>query len=208
MINSFANKIKQAYDNIAKIWYEERDWYIEQPPIDAMMALLKPGASILDVGCGSGKPIAAYLKSHGFNVYGIDISPKQIEYAKEIIPEENLFVGDICDFSANRQFDAIICWFTLFHVHVSLHETVLQKLQELLKPAGLLLITFADTNCPPDVPCKIIDQSTIESEMFGEYFYHSGQPSQQNTQLVLKTGFTILSDKLDQPGNQVILAKI
>lgn len=43
--------------------------------------------------------------------------------------------------------------------------------------------------------------------MFGEYFYHSGQPSQQNSQLMLSTGFTILSDKIDQPGNQVILAK-
>ncbi|CZI43538.1 TPA: class I SAM-dependent methyltransferase [Legionella pneumophila] len=207
MINSFANKIKQSYDKIAKIWHEKRDWYIEQTSIDEMIAKLHSGATILDVGCGSGKPIAAYLKYQGFEVYGMDISPKQIEYAKQIIPEQNLFVADICDFSTSMQFDAIICWCTLFHIHASIHGSVLKKLHNLLKPEGLLLITFADTSHPPESEFKIIDESTIESEMFGEHFYHSGQPSQQNSQLMLNTGFIILSDKIDQPGNQVILAK-
>lgn len=207
MSNLFADKIKKAYDKIAKTWYEKREWYIEQTSIDEMIAKLHSGATVLDVGCGSGKPIAAYLKSHGFEVYGMDISPKQIEYAKQIIPEKNLFVADICDFSTSMRFDAIICWCTLFHIHASQHGIVLKKLHALLKSEGLLLITFADTTYPPEGEFKIIDESTIESEMFGEYFYHSGQPSQRNSQLVLNTGFIILSDKIDQPGNQVILAK-
>ncbi|KTD53793.1 methyltransferase [Legionella santicrucis] len=207
MSNSFANKIKKAYDNIAKIWHEKRDWYIEQPSIDEMITQLHSGATILDVGCGSGKPIAAYLKNHGFPIYGLDISPKQIEYAKQIIPEKNLFIADIFDFSTKMRFDAIVCWFMLFHIHASLHETVLKKFYDLLKPEGLLLITFADTSHPIENEFKIIDDCTIESEMFGEYFYHSGQPTQQNSQRILNTGFSILSDKMDQPGNQVILAK-
>lgn len=207
MSNKFADHIKKNYDKIADIWYEKRDWHIEQASIDEAIALIKPGARILDVGCGSGKPIAAYLLSKGFDVYGLDISEKQIEYAKQLIPENKLFVADIFNFSTPLQFDAIVCWFTLFHIHASLHQKILQKLHGLLKSGGFILITFADTSHQPEGDYKTIDPCTIESEMFGERFYHSGQPAETNSSLMLTTGFKVLSDKIDQPGNQVVLAR-
>ena|SRR3990167_8135202 len=95
MNKNFGDKIKQSYDNIADTWYEKREWYIEQASIDEAIIHLPATAKILDVGCGSGKPIAAYLVEKNFDVYGVDISPKLLEYAKQIIPENQLFVSDI-----------------------------------------------------------------------------------------------------------------
>ena len=207
MKNIFADKIKQAYDAISHIWHEKREWYIEQAPIDELITQLPQKATILDVGCGSGKPIAKYLLGKGFDVYGIDISPKQIEHAKQIISEDKLFVGDICTFTTPLTFDAIICWCTLFHIHASQHLDVLKKLRSILKPNGVMLITFAETSAKPEgTDIKVIDEHTIESEMFGERFKHSGNPAKINAQLMIDTGFKIISDKIDQPGNQVILA--
>ncbi len=207
MNKKFGDKIKQAYDNIADTWHEKREWYIEQPAIDETITHLPASAKILDVGCGSGKPIAAYLVEKGFNVYGVDISPRLIDYAKQIIPENQLFVSDICDFSTDIKFDAIVCWFALFHIHADHHLDVLKKFHSFLKPKGILLITFADTSCEPDgTEVKVIDEHTIESEMFGERFYHSGNPAVINKQSVELAGFKIITDKIDQPGNQVILA--
>ena len=60
-MSQFNDKIKTGYDNIADIWFEKREWYIEQPSMDAAITHLAQGATILDVGCGSGKPIATYL---------------------------------------------------------------------------------------------------------------------------------------------------
>ena len=207
MNNEFGDKIKKGYDNIADVWNEKREWYIEQESIDETISHLEKGASILDVGCGSGKPIAAYLLSKGFDVHGIDISAKQIEHAKHIISKDKLFVADIFSFSTTITFDAIICWCTIFHIHANQHPEALKKLHSLLKPKGILLITFADTSIEPEgTDLTIIDEHTIESEMFGERFYHSGNPALINSQLVKSTGFKIISDKIDQPGNQVILA--
>lgn len=208
MKNTFADKIKQSYDAIADIWEKEREWYLEKEPMDKLITLLDPKASILDVGCGSGKPIAAYLLDKGFNVYGIDISPKQIEHAKQIIPEDKLFTADICTFETTLRFDGIVCWFALFHIHASQHLEVLKKLHSFLKPHGILCITFDDTNVAPEgTELEIIDEHTIESEMFGERFKHSGNPAEVNSQLIEEAGFMIISDKLDQPGNQVIFAR-
>ena len=67
-------------------------------------------------------------------------------------------------------------------------------------------MTFADTSHPVDGSHTVIDEYTIESEMFGEQFYHSGQPAHVNSDLVKQAGFEMLMDKIDQPGNQVILA--
>ena len=110
-------------------------------------------------------------------------------------------------FTTEIKFDAIICWCALFHIHAKHHFTLLKKLYSFLHPQGILCITFADTNYViDDIPIKIIDEYTIESEMFGEHFCHSGRPAPQNSQLIKEAGFKIITDKIDQPGNQVILA--
>lgn len=73
-------------------------------------------ATILDIGCGTG---ALYycLKELGFNVFGVDVSPKMIDQAMKRNPgsSDNLEVGNVLKglHFHNKSFDIIISSFVI-----------------------------------------------------------------------------------------------
>ncbi len=73
---------------------------------------LKPGAAILDVGCGTGRH-AVELAKRGYNVTGIDLSAAMLKEAREKAKsagvEVNFIRADATDFTLPAKFDAAIC---------------------------------------------------------------------------------------------------
>lgn len=73
---------------------------------------LLPGASILDVGCGTGRH-AVELARKGYAVTGIDLSASMLAQAREKAEaakvEIELIQKDACAFSLNKLFDGVIC---------------------------------------------------------------------------------------------------
>ena len=83
--------------------------------------------SILDIGCGNGKPIAEYLQAKDFDVFGNDISEKLLHHAKNILDSDYVYCSDFRTLTIDKQFDAIICWYMLFHLHEEEHDNALKK---------------------------------------------------------------------------------
>jgi len=73
---------------------------------------LKPGAAILDVGCGTGRH-AVELAKRGYKVTGIDISAEMLKEAREKAKaagvEANFIRADATDFNLPAKYDAAIC---------------------------------------------------------------------------------------------------
>ena len=73
---------------------------------------LSPGASILDVGCGTGRH-AVELARKGFAVTGIDLSSGMVTQARDkarVAKVEIEWVqADASTFSLDKRFDAVIC---------------------------------------------------------------------------------------------------
>lgn len=111
----------RKYDLIASGFSEMRDSFnTEKKYIDLMIDHLQPGANILDVGCGSGFPIASYLIDRGFQVTGVDSSKELLKIASQKCPAMKSILGDVRSVTINQQFDAIIEWWCLFHIEFSL----------------------------------------------------------------------------------------
>ncbi|MCL2565838.1 MAG: class I SAM-dependent methyltransferase [Defluviitaleaceae bacterium] len=72
---------------------------------------LKDNDSVLDIGCGNGTFLMRMAKLKNIVGYGIDISPKMIENAKELSPSFNFAVSD-CEnipFSDNSMDIITVC---------------------------------------------------------------------------------------------------
>ncbi|MFN3636804.1 MAG: class I SAM-dependent methyltransferase, partial [Rhizobium rhizophilum] len=76
----------------------------EKPWLDRFAALLPPGGAILDIGCGSGEPIAADLVGRGFALTGVDGSPSLIDLCRFRLPSGEWHVADMRRLSRGRRF--------------------------------------------------------------------------------------------------------
>jgi cyclopropane fatty-acyl-phospholipid synthase-like methyltransferase len=114
---SEAERIIGLYQRHAADWDRQRGRDLfEKPWLDRFLALLPPGASILDIGCGSGEPITRYFVEKGYDVTGADSSAALIAICKSRFPEQNWLVADMRKLSLERHFDGILAWDSFFHL--------------------------------------------------------------------------------------------
>lgn len=98
---------------------------------------ITPPATALDVGCGVGN-IAEALVEKGYDVDGIDISPKMIEAAQRTVKGPRFFVGDVYTYSFEKKYDIIVAFAFLHLFPKGEVVKMLQKFREILKPGGFI----------------------------------------------------------------------
>jgi SAM-dependent methyltransferase len=102
-----------------------------------IMEYFQAPGSILDVGCGLGDFLHQFLK-HGWRCRGIEFNTFAADYARREFGVE-VIGKSIFDFQPDdERYDCITLWGVLEHFTRPLD--VLQKLNGLLKPGGLLLL--------------------------------------------------------------------
>jgi cyclopropane fatty-acyl-phospholipid synthase-like methyltransferase len=107
--------------------------------------LLPAGASVLDLGCGAGVPVARDL-AVDFSMTGVDVSAVQIDRARRLVPTATFVQADMVTVEFQPQsFDAVVCLYALIHVPVCEHRSMLERIGPWLKPGGVLLATVGHT---------------------------------------------------------------
>jgi SAM-dependent methyltransferase len=110
-------------------------------------------AKILDVGCGTGKPVAVELAASGHYVTGFDISETMIELSRNAVPDGNFSIADMQHYvpPEGMRFEAVFNILSLFLQDRKGLETMAGKWATWLDSGGLLCIcTMAADDLIPE----------------------------------------------------------
>jgi 2-polyprenyl-3-methyl-5-hydroxy-6-metoxy-1,4-benzoquinol methylase len=112
------------------------------PWLQTLHSRLPTRASVLDLGCGCGIPVARTLTTAGHDVTGIDISDVQIQRARRLVPTATFIQADAMTLQLpHASFDAIACLYALIHMPLEHQPSLIKRIATWLRPSGWLLIT-------------------------------------------------------------------
>jgi 2-polyprenyl-3-methyl-5-hydroxy-6-metoxy-1,4-benzoquinol methylase len=185
------------YDLIADWYARDRTHLTGLPEVQALADSLAPGASVVDVGCGNGIPLKRFLVEAGFDVLGVDSSPKMLERFRTNLPNTPAVCGKVQLFDfRGRLFDAAISWGVIFHLTPAEQGQVFAKMADVIKPGGLFLFTAADQE----------GDGYIEGTMDGVVFRYFASGLKSYRDLLHEHGFTLIDTHADRGQNTYYLA--
>jgi trans-aconitate methyltransferase len=189
-VNSDAERIIGLYQRHAHDFDRERGRNLfEKPWLDRFLALLRPGASILDIGCGSGEPIAQYFIEKCCPVTGVDSSPALIEICKSRFPDQNWIVNDMRTLALSRRFGGILTWDSFFHLCPEDQPQMFSIFKTHAAPKAALMFT----------------SGTVHGEAIGTFqgepLYHGSLDTAEYRSLLHQNGFAVVSHVVEDPRN-------
>ena len=154
---------------------------------------LPKDADVLDLGCGSGAPIAKLLAGMGLHVHGVDASPTMIEAFRTRFPNMPAECATVeTSRFFDRTFDAAIAWGLLFLLDAETQALVLEKTARSLRSGGHLLFTA------PERQCEWLDNLTaLPSISLGAREYQ---------RLLAVNGMTVVGETDDEGRNHYYFA--
>lgn len=116
--------------------------------VQAWARSLKPGTSILDLGCGHGMPVSAALMDDGFVVYGIDASPSLATAFRSRFPHAHVACEAVEDSGFfGRKFDAVIAVGLIFLLPSEIQDRLIRRTAQALNSGGRFLFTSSAEAC-------------------------------------------------------------
>lgn len=137
-----AAEIVDLYARNADAWAEARGKTLrddEAAHLERFLGALPAGGEVLDLGCGSGRPIAAALIARGFQLTGVDASPGLIDICRRDFPDHCWIVGDMRGLDLGRRFDGVLAWYSSFHLTIADQEDMADVYARHLGPNGVLM---------------------------------------------------------------------
>lgn len=159
----------------------------EKPWIDRFASLVPAQGTILDLGCGSGEPIAADLIRCGFRLTGVDSSESLIGLCRQRFPQEQWIVRDMRKLPPGRTFDGIVAWHSFFHLNPADQRAMFPVFAYLTAPDAPLMFTAGHFS------------GVAMGEFGGEPLYHASLDRDEYLALLTENGFRVVSQVTQDP---------
>jgi 2-polyprenyl-3-methyl-5-hydroxy-6-metoxy-1,4-benzoquinol methylase len=126
------------------------DEWAGQPPPNDLYALLehhfRPGGATADIGCGAGRDVA-WLNANGFPATGYDASEGLVAQARAHYPRLTFSRATLPELAgvASAAFDNVLCETVIMHLPPAQIAAAATRLVELLRPGGILFVSWRVT---------------------------------------------------------------
>ncbi len=147
--------VRRGYDAISRAYRGDDDPADSTPAADAsryagwvadLAVLLRPGARVVDLGCGAGIPATRELAAHGLQVLGVDFSAVQLRRARRLVPAARLIQADMAALQLRTaSTDAVVSFYALIHVPVADQQALFPRIRDWLRPGGYFLAIVGAT---------------------------------------------------------------
>jgi ubiquinone/menaquinone biosynthesis C-methylase UbiE len=194
--------VRSGYDRISNAYRADTfdlggTWYATA--LAALEEYVRPRSRVLDLGCGCGIPVARRL-AEAFDVTGVDLSDRQIERARRLVPSATFVRADMTSVEfPDDAFDAVVSLWAIIHVPLGEQPALFDAFARWLRPAGVLLITVGGS-----------EWTGVEEDWYGAPMYWShGDPDSYAAALDAH-GFSILEEwwiPEDDGGHAAFLAR-
>ena len=146
-MKKFIQDTQASYDQVATEYAEKFKDEMDDKPfdrhcLDRLAREVGNLGPISDLGCGPGQ-IARYLHRQGVDTLGVDLSPRMVAEARRLNPEIPFHQGDMLSLpDADDSWGGIAAFYCIIHIPRDQIVEALRELKRVLKPGGVLLLTF------------------------------------------------------------------
>jgi SAM-dependent methyltransferase len=143
--------------------------------------LLPKGGSVLDIGCGTGDPIGAYLVGCGYGLTGVDSSPSMIAISRYRHPHQRWLLADMRGLALGESYDGILAWDSFFHLTPDDQRSMFSIFKAHARPGTVLMFTSGP------------EHGEAIGEYRGEDLYHASLDPEEYRALLADTGFEVVA---------------
>lgn len=192
--------VQDGYERIADTYAAQRDQFKSTRYLERFIELIPSGGTILDVGCGAGRPVDQFMVAHGYAVHGLDLSERMIDLARANVPRATYEVRDMGGLQPGEyEVDGIVSFYAIFHTPREHHQALLSTFASFMPRGGTMLITMG------------ADAWEGTEDFHGTKMYWSHYGADRNIEMVERAGFSVLLNEIDRSANekhQVIIARL
>jgi SAM-dependent methyltransferase len=181
--------ILPAYETEAARWARERNRTLwEEPALLATVAGRPPGLSVLDLGCGSGEPIAAWYVARADRVTAVDGAAAMIAQLRARVPQTEAIHADMRGLNLGRRFDVILGFNSFFHLCPADQRAMFPVFAAHSAPAARLLFTSGPS------------AGEAVGRVGGSPVYHASLSPHEYRDLLSANGFSVVWFRPEDPG--------
>ncbi|MFD5620449.1 class I SAM-dependent methyltransferase [Streptomyces yangpuensis] len=185
-----------AYDAVVALYADlARDWLdgvpLDRSVIAAFADLARTGGGpVAELGCGPGY-VTAHLRDLGLDVFGVDLSPGMIDFARAAHPGLRFRIGsmDALDLE-DGALGGIVSWYSVIHVPPAELPAYFAEFRRVLAPGATLLLAFFEAGGGP--------VAAFDHKVTTAYRW----PVDDLAEMAREAGFAEIGRMLREPGSE------